>query len=81
MRPTPVKCCTRCTLIIDAAFSINLSDVSAARKTCLICALLLRSAKAHCNTNELNVYIVQEKSWLKIGSDGPRILQLCSNTG
>ncbi|XTI84867.1 HET-domain-containing protein [Cenococcum geophilum] len=57
---------------------VNLSEVSAAEKNCQLCALLLRTVKRHCNDG-LSVQIIREGSTLKIGSEGPRILRLCSN--
>ncbi|OCK75949.1 HET-domain-containing protein [Lepidopterella palustris CBS 459.81] len=58
---------------------INLSEVSVAEKDCQLCALLLRTVKRHYNDEQQNVQIVRERSALKIGAYGPRILRLCSD--
>jgi hypothetical protein len=74
-------CCHNCALITAATFSTNLSDAIVAGKTCRICALLVHSTKGYYSNNESNVHIVKERSWLKIGSEGPRILRLCKDAG
>ncbi|KAF2179531.1 HET-domain-containing protein [Zopfia rhizophila CBS 207.26] len=63
-----------------ADWNINLSKVSAAKNDCQVCALLLRTAKRHCNNDEQNVQIDRERSALKIRSGGPPILRLCSDS-
>jgi hypothetical protein len=78
IRPAPVKCCTRCTSIVVAECNINLSDLSAAETSCQICALLVSAAKVHCIDEDQSVEIVRDRSWLKIGSEGPRIVRLGS---
>jgi hypothetical protein len=76
-----LSCCTRCTSIAVPDCNINLSDLSAAELSCQICALLLNAAKAYHNNEEQSVEIVHERSWLKIGSGGPRILRLGCTPG
>ena len=66
---------------MSAGCNVNLSKVRAAEKECQLCALLLRTLKRYCNDDELYVQIVRERSALKIGEWGPRILRLCSNLG
>jgi CTP-dependent riboflavin kinase len=64
--------------------NISLSEISIAEKHCQICALLhriIRAVQRRCNDDELNVQIVREGSALKIGSEGRRILRLCSDPG
>lgn len=61
--------------------NVALSEVSAAGKNCQVCALLLRTVKRHLNDDDdPNVHIVREGSALKIGSEGHRILRLCSDS-
>ncbi|KAH7061846.1 heterokaryon incompatibility protein-domain-containing protein [Paraphoma chrysanthemicola] len=76
--PAPVRCCTHCTSIVYTECNINLSDLSTAETSCQICALLLFAAKVYCHDEEQSVKIVRGASWLKIGSEGPRILRLGS---
>ena len=64
-----------------ASFNVDLSKVRAAKKRCQLCALLLRTLKRYCNDNKPYVQIVRERSALKIGEGGPRILRLCFNSG
>jgi len=74
-----VQCCACCSSIAVADCKINLSEVSAV-ENCKVCALLLRAVKRHCNDDELKAQVVRAQSTLKIGSGGPRILQLCSDS-
>ena len=84
MLPTqlaPFQCCASCTLVASTHCNIRLSEVSVSAKNCQLCDLLLRKVKPYCDDDELNVQIVRERSWLKVGSKGPRIIRLCSDSG
>jgi hypothetical protein len=76
----PVQCCACCNTIVATGHNVNLSEVHTAEKSCQLCALLLRTLKRYCNDDEPYIQIVRERSALKIGEEGPRILQLCSDS-
>src|SRR5207247_1734051 len=78
---SPFQCCASCTSVVSAHCNIRFSEVSVSAKNCQLCNLLFRKVKPHCTDDELNVQIVRERSWLKVGSKGPRILRLCSDQG
>ncbi|OCK74646.1 HET-domain-containing protein [Lepidopterella palustris CBS 459.81] len=75
----PVQCCTCCALIGAADCQINLSDVTVGEKNCQLCALLLRTAKRHCNDYELKGSIVRKGSALESKRRGTKILRLYSD--
>ncbi|KAF2452685.1 hypothetical protein BDY21DRAFT_358415 [Lineolata rhizophorae] len=77
----PARCCFRCTSIVAANRSLNLSNVSVAGKNCQVCALLLRAVKRHCNDDERNVQIIRRWPDSKIRSDGRQTLRICSDSG
>ncbi|KAF2628817.1 HET-domain-containing protein [Macroventuria anomochaeta] len=76
IQPAPIRCCTRCTSIVADRCKISLFDLKATESSCQICALLLRSAKTHCDDTEQDIRIVREESWLRLGRRGRRILRL-----
>ncbi|KAH8719320.1 heterokaryon incompatibility protein-domain-containing protein [Phaeosphaeriaceae sp. PMI808] len=63
-----------------ASCTLHLSDVNAAEENCQLCSLLLHTVKSVCNNNELDVQIVRDRLFLKVGTKGPQILRLCSNS-
>jgi len=77
----PIQCCTCCTSIVAGDSNIDISEVIIAEKNCRICALLLRAVKHHCDDNEQNIQIVRGPGALKVGSKGPPILRLYSDSG
>lgn len=72
--------CACCASIVAADCNINLFEVSVTKDNCRLCALFFSTAERHCRDNELNVQIIRERSALKIGIEGPRILRLCSDS-
>jgi hypothetical protein len=59
---------------------IDVSDISAAKSDCVVCAFLLCAARPHVHHENRGCYITRDKSALTIGDDRRRFLQLGTTT-